>query len=246
MHQCRLEHVIPQFGRVVFSQPVDAPLRFELQSLRPQQTGEVALRAIPPEWRPGFPIVELGSIRYTQSQQPLRVQDERAEWLLAELEEGIYPAIFYPESSAGRGGVSVVVSGVRFRGAFDRFLSCRSELLNVDIAALRAKTLHFATNKSALNKGDRRALTELAEYVKSGGPDRKVVIEAHADARGGTQYNKRLSQRRARAVQEFLLSQGLGQRQIRMSSYGEGKPIANNRTETGRAQNRRALVRVVN
>jgi len=165
---------------------------------------------------------------------------------LAELEEGIYPAIFYPESSSGRGGVSVVVSGVRFRGAFDDFLACRAGLLKVDVVALGAKTLHFATNKSALNSKDRRALAEVAEYVKSGGPDRRVVIEAHADARGGTQYNKRLSQRRARAVQEFLLSQGLGQSQVRMSSFGEGKPIANNRTETGRAQNRRALVRVVN
>ncbi|GAB4355332.1 MAG: OmpA family protein [Gammaproteobacteria bacterium] len=243
---CRLEHPIPQFGRALFIQPLDGELRFELHSLRPQQAGSVALRAIPPEWRPGFPIVELGSVRLSEARQAVTVRDQRSEWLLAELEEGIYPAIFYPEPAAGRGGVSVVLSGIRFRPALDRFLECRAQLLGTNVAALRAKTVRFATNKSALGKKERAALSELAEFVKSGGEQRKVIIEAHADSRGSARYNQRLSQKRARAVREFLLQQGVGSHQIQIATFGENKPVASNRTPSGRAENRRALVRVVN
>lgn len=245
-YECRLEHTVPQFGRAVFTQTVEGDLRFELHSLRPQQPGTIALRAIPPEWRPGFPIVELGAVQLADPRQVVSVTDERSGWLLAELEEGIYPAIFYPEPETDRGGVSVVLSGVRFLPAFAQFLDCRAKLLGVNVAALRAKTVRFATNESALSKGDRGVLTELADFVTSGGVNRKVVIEAHADSRGGTQFNQRLSQRRARAVREFLLLQGVGEEQIRIATFGEGKPVASNRTETGRAQNRRALVRVIN
>ncbi len=245
--QCRMEHPIPQFGQASFVQALDAPLRFELGSLRPQQAGPVALRAIPPEWRPGFPIVELGETRLTQGQRTLRIDDHRAEWLLAELEEGVYPAIFFAESGAGRGGVSVVLSGVRFRDALDTFLECRSKLLNVDVAALRNRTLRFDTNKSRIGDSDREALRELARFASSGDVRRrKVIIEAHADARGSTRYNEKLSLRRAEAVRDFLIAQGVMRDQIQISALGERKPLADNRSSAGRTLNRRASVRVIN
>lgn len=243
--QCRLDHSIPQFGQATFLQPAGGSLRFELRSLRPQQAGEVALRAIPPEWRPGFSIVELGQTRLAPGESTLRINDQRAEWFLGELEEGVYPAIFYPEPAAGRGGVAVVLSGVRFRDALDEFMACRARLLNVDMAALRSRTLSFETNKATIGAEDRAALGQLARFAASGSPQRKVVIEAHADARGSHQFNERLSQRRAEAVRDFLLAQGVLREQIQVSALGERKPISDNRTDIGRARNRRASVRVV-
>lgn len=244
--QCRLDHPIPQFGRASFAQTLDGPLRFELHSLRAQRPGAIALRGIPPEWRPGFAIVELGETRLAPGQDSLRVDGAQAEWLLAELEEGVYPAIFYPETDPGRGGVAVVLSGVRFLDALDRFLACRARLLNVDVAALRQRTLRYDTNQSSINDSDRQALRQLAQYASSGGPQRRVIIEAHADARGSFEYNDRLSRRRADAVRDFLIAQGVTRDRIQVSAIGEHKPVASNQSESGRAQNRRASVEVVN
>lgn len=244
--QCRLDHAVPQFGEASFVQAVDSPLRFLLNSLRPQQHGEVALRAIPPEWRPGYSIVELGEVDLVPGHRTLRVEDRRAEWLLAELEEGVYPAIFYPEPAAGRGGVAVVLSGVRFLDAFDEFLACRARLLNVDVAVLRQRSLNFDTNEARIGAADREDLSRLARFASSGAPARKVIVEAHADARGSKRFNERLSQRRAEAVRDFLVSQGVMPDQIQVSAFGENRPLADNRTEEGRSRNRRATVRVVN
>lgn len=242
---CRLNHIIPSFGQASFVQGVNEPLRFELRMLRRQRAGEVALRAIPPEWHPGSLIEELGDVQLARGASRLRVDDGRAEWLLSELEDGVYPAIFFPETLPGRGGVSVVLSGVRFRDALDEFMECRAKLLKVDVAALRTKTLHFATNRYSLTERDRRALRPLANYVRSGDGGRKVVVEARADARGSAQSNDRLSLRRAQAVRDYLVARGVSRQQIQISALGERKPVANNRTAAGRAENRRADVRVV-
>ncbi len=242
---CRLDHEVPQFGQARFVQDAGTPLRFELHMLRPQRSGTVALRAIPPEWHSGSLIAELGEAQLAPGRAVLQLDAQQAEGLIAELEEGVYPAIFFPESAPGRGGVSVVISGVRFRDALDGFLACRAKLLKVDVATLRERTLRFGSNQATLKDADYRALNRLARYASNGDVGRKVVIEARTDDRGSARYNDRLARRRAEAVRDYLVAQGVMPRQIQISALGERKPVASNRSATGRAQNRRVDVRVV-
>ena len=76
---------------------------------------------------------------------------------------------------------------------------------------------------------------------------RAVYIEVigHTDDVGGEQYNLELSEQRARAVRDYLVSTGVDPTKIVITGAGQSKPIASNRTEEGRAQNRRVEVLVL-
>jgi len=70
-------------------------------------------------------------------------------------------------------------------------------------------------------------------------PKHRVVIEGHTDSVGSETYNLDLSQRRADAVQAFLLHNGVNPAQLTTRGYGKAAPVASNATAEGRQQNRR-------
>ena len=72
----------------------------------------------------------------------------------------------------------------------------------------------------------------------------KLFVLAHTDSVGTEDYNLDLSERRARAVKEFLVKKGLPPPTIRYRGYGFAHPLADNSTEEGRAKNRRVEFRV--
>jgi OOP family OmpA-OmpF porin len=74
----------------------------------------------------------------------------------------------------------------------------------------------------------------------SANPSNPLTIEGHTDSIGSTQYNQRLSERRANAVRKYLIEKGISSSRIRIVGYGEQRPIADNKTPEGRALNRRA------
>jgi len=67
----------------------------------------------------------------------------------------------------------------------------------------------------------------------------RLAIGVHTDSRGSGAYNKRISQQRADAVLSYLAGKGLPRARLEAVGYGEERPIADNRTEEGRARNRR-------
>lgn len=71
--------------------------------------------------------------------------------------------------------------------------------------------------------------------------DRSVVIEGHADERGTREYNLGLGERRANAVKEFLVSQGISASRVRVVSYGKERPTCVDSNEACWAQNRRGV-----
>jgi len=99
----------------------------------------------------------------------------------------------------------------------------------------------FASNKSELLPAARKRLTQVAEALGSA-EDRKVVVEGHTDSRGSDSYNMDLSQRRADAVRSYLVSQGLSADLTRAEGMGKDRPIADNTSAEGRANNRRVEI----
>ncbi len=73
---------------------------------------------------------------------------------------------------------------------------------------------------------------------------KKIVVIAHTDGRGSEKYNLRLSQKRAKAVADFLMSNGIAREYIDAKGMGESQPVESNDTEAGRAKNRRFELRV--
>ena len=72
-----------------------------------------------------------------------------------------------------------------------------------------------------------------------------VIAVGYTDSIGTEQYNLGLSQRRANAVKEYLVSKGIAANRIYTEGKGEADPIASNATREGRAQNRRVEIEIV-
>ena len=70
-------------------------------------------------------------------------------------------------------------------------------------------------------------------------PDYRVVLSGHTDSIGKEAYNQKLSVKRAEAVAKTLEGFGVSAEKISTVGYGETRPIADNKTKEGRAQNRR-------
>lgn len=75
-------------------------------------------------------------------------------------------------------------------------------------------------------------------------PEFIVIVEGHTDSRGRESYNQWLSERRSRAVADFLVSKGLDPNRIQVVGYGQSRPIATNKTPEGREQNRRVELHI--
>lgn len=100
----------------------------------------------------------------------------------------------------------------------------------------------FDFDKSNVKPQYRDEIAKAAQFLANY-PNMDAVIEGHTDAKGSDTYNQQLSQRRAEAVRNALISQhGVDAARIRAVGYGEARPIASNATEAGRAQNRRVMV----
>ena len=82
-------------------------------------------------------------------------------------------------------------------------------------------------------------LTEVANLLIEHPEIVKIEVQGHTDDKGDNASNKDLSQRRVDAVVKFLVTQGVDVARLVPVGYGEEKPIASNKTEPGRAQNRR-------
>jgi outer membrane protein OmpA-like peptidoglycan-associated protein len=98
--------------------------------------------------------------------------------------------------------------------------------------------IFFDTGKHDLKPGARNTLTKITEQLRTDDTIR-VAIEGHTDSVGSESSNQALSERRAGAVRDFLVNNGLPAERISASGRGESVPVASNKTASGRQQNRR-------
>jgi peptidoglycan-associated lipoprotein len=114
--------------------------------------------------------------------------------------------------------------------------------MNSEEAALRAiTTFYFEYDSSDLKPEALRALDVHAKDLKGNG--QHVVLEGNTDERGTREYNLALGERRAKAVQRYLVLQGVSPAQLEIVSYGEERPVATGNDEQSWAQNRRVELR---
>jgi len=98
----------------------------------------------------------------------------------------------------------------------------------------------FAVDQHTLSPEARMVLQGQAQWLNSN-PQYAIIIEGHADEQGTREYNVALSGRRANAVRDFLISQGVGGTRMQTIPYGKERPLAVCSDETCYAQNRRAV-----
>ena len=100
----------------------------------------------------------------------------------------------------------------------------------------------FAFDSAELTSQAKATLKQMVEH-NNDYSHQKVRITGYTDSTGSPEYNMKLGERRALAVQNYLLSLGIQPRQIEIVSDGENDPMATNSTAAGRAENRRAVVK---
>jgi peptidoglycan-associated lipoprotein len=98
--------------------------------------------------------------------------------------------------------------------------------------------VRFDYDQSTLDEEDRNTLQKDAEWLKRWSSTR-VTIEGHCDARGTSEYNLALGERRANSVREYLTSLGIGADRMISVSRGEESPVCTEENEECWAQNRR-------
>jgi outer membrane protein OmpA-like peptidoglycan-associated protein len=96
----------------------------------------------------------------------------------------------------------------------------------------------FDTGKYTLKPSAQISLAKVAGILEAY-PGLKVQVEGYTDSTGTPEFNQTLSQNRAQAVRDFLVSQGVSPNNITSQGFGEADPVADNTSASGRAQNRR-------
>ncbi|HEV7959723.1 MAG TPA: peptidoglycan-associated lipoprotein Pal [Rhizomicrobium sp.] len=101
-------------------------------------------------------------------------------------------------------------------------------------------TIHFALNQYNIEDNDKNTLNKQAAWLARY-PSVRLTVEGHCDERGTREYNLALGARRANAVKEFLVAQGVAAGRLETVSYGKERPICTESNEDCWAQNRRGV-----
>lgn len=134
--------------------------------------------------------------------------------------------------------------------------SAELELLRKTVSELQARETErglvltlgdvlFDFDKAVLKPGGMSSVSKLAGFLDEY-PERQVLIEGFTDSVGSDAYNQQLSERRANAVRDALIGEGVARNRIQTVGYGEAFPVVSNDTEAGRQQNRRVEVIISN
>ena len=102
----------------------------------------------------------------------------------------------------------------------------------------------FATDSSAVSPSFRATLDQIAQSLRDY-PNSLIDVYGHTDSTGSDQYNQSLSERRAKAVSDYLTSRGVSASRVRWQGFGETQPVASNDTIDGRSRNRRVEIKIV-
>ena len=106
-------------------------------------------------------------------------------------------------------------------------------------------SVKFRAASSKLSPEAQQRLTDFADKLKNDNRNVYLEIQGHTDSRGPDSINKRLGEERAETVRLFMNQHGVPLNRMSTISYGKQDPAGNNKTRTGRAQNRRVVLIVM-
>lgn len=106
-----------------------------------------------------------------------------------------------------------------------------------------ARAIYFNTGRTSFKPGVKGKLDLIVAIMKEH-PEANFSIEGHTDSSGRASTNQRISDKRAKAVLNYLVSKGISSSRLTSVGYGEDYPIASNKTRAGKAQNRRVEIKL--
>lgn len=239
---CRFYQPIPQYGMAVFFHEAGETLEFYLESTRNLMAeGKAALTIQAPPWRSSALTTELGYVSVVDKQIPIQIETARAGRMMDELGMGMAPALTR-KAKFGDDRVVVAVSPVNFKGFYNSYLACQTSLLPVNFEQIRQTSVRFDGGGDGLDARAKSQLDDIVTYLKADSLITAIYIDGHSDGQGNRYENRRLSERRAYRVTDYLVNAGIDAAMILTRYHGERYPIASNETAAGRAKNRRVTL----
>ncbi len=185
--------------------------------------------------------VEAAATRDVIASVRVMADGEHMKVYLGERRVAIVPNAVFPRSdtlfmAVGSAGAEhpILIGPVRVAGGgrdlYDRL---------VEEGRVSTQGVLFATNSARIRPESTPTLLEIGMMLQ-GNPDLRIAIEGHTDSDGTTEFNQDLSERRAKAVMEYLVTEmNIDAARLTAMGFGESKPVAGNDTPEGKAQNRR-------
>ena len=143
----------------------------------------------------------------------------------------------YEAVATGPGGTSS--ANVRLTVTSPAVVTKPQPLSDAEYVERNIKDIFFDYDMYNIRDDARNTLIQNAKYIAER-PHLRMVIEGHCDDRGSSKYNLALGDRRAVSVLQFLVSQGVDEKNFDTISYGEERPFAEGNNENAWSQNRRA------
>lgn len=122
--------------------------------------------------------------------------------------------------------------------AMAQVVSAAEILRALDLDGFVALDVRFDTGQSTIRPESRPVLDQIVALLKAN-PALRIAIEGHTDNVGSPASNRTLSKARARSVRDAVVGQGVDATRLTAEGFGQDRPVADNRTEGGRAKNRR-------
>jgi outer membrane protein OmpA-like peptidoglycan-associated protein len=242
--QCELKHNIPNYGQARFYSKASRELNmeFELDMLRLPDTYNLAeLRSVPPSWRPGLSERVITDMKLHKQFSP-NLSKKVAWTMLSELEQGMNPTFYYNDWYNDNDKIAVALSTAKFKHAYQRFVTCLGNLLDYSFEDIADTVLQYQFGSDKLTKDSKRKVAQITEYLSLDPELELVLINAYTDSYGGRETNRKISEKRAEQIKNYLVKSGVDATRIKAKGYGEKRHVASNRTELERAQNRRVVV----
>lgn len=237
--ECALVHEVPGYGRAVFHHRAGEALGFHLESDTPlMRPGRGQLVVEAPSWRPGVAPRLVGAVKVSDGQRPVSVGTRQAMILVQGLLEGMSPTVTR-EAWYGGEPVRVRVSNINFAARFEGYRTCAASLLPVNYDQIKRSRIPFGVASTSLSPSDRELLDNIAMYVLADATVERVFVDGHTDRAGSRIDNRALSEERANAVAEYLISQGVPADLITVRAHADQYPVSRRP-----ADNRRATVRL--
>jgi OOP family OmpA-OmpF porin len=105
--------------------------------------------------------------------------------------------------------------------------------------------VEFDTDSDKILDQSKPLLDEVVQVMKDHPEIKKIEIQGHTDSRASHKHNMKLSHERAESVRKYLEDHGIDKSRLTSKGYGPDKPIADNKTDAGRAENRRVEVHIL-
>jgi OOP family OmpA-OmpF porin len=157
-------------------------------------------------------------------------------------EGDVYITLYVMDHTISRGSLFVALDIIEMRPMESGLITLNAEAMAKEIAASGRVALYgiyFDFNKAEIKPESEPTLNQIGKLLKQQ-PALKLLVTGHTDNLGTMTYNLELSQRRAEAIVNSLVSRyGIEQRRLTPQGLGFQSPIASNKTEEGRAKNRR-------